>query len=77
MRYNTKHIAYYGLTDRERQILLLLANGESNAQIGEALGIRMTTVKSVVNRLRKSFVVFDRISLITTALKMGLLELEK
>ena len=77
MRYNTKHIAYYGLTNRERQILLLLANGESYAQIREALGIKMNTVKSVVNRLRKSFVVFDRISLITTALKMGLLELEK
>lgn len=38
------------LTDRERQVVLLIATGASNAAIGQALGMSEATVKAHVSR---------------------------
>ncbi|MGW8554430.1 helix-turn-helix domain-containing protein [Streptomyces tubercidicus] len=39
------------LTDRERQVLLLLAGGPSNRELAEALGIAERTVKAHISRI--------------------------
>jgi DNA-binding CsgD family transcriptional regulator len=38
-------VAVYGLTDRETEVLLLAAGGDTNAQIASKLGVRPETVK--------------------------------
>lgn len=40
-----------GLTDRELQVLALVAQGEPVASIGHRLGISTATVKSHLNRI--------------------------
>ena len=39
------------LSAREREVLVLIASGMSNAQIGRALGLEEATIKSHVSRL--------------------------
>lgn len=39
------------LTDREREILALVAKGRTNAEIGDALGLRFDTVKWYVSEI--------------------------
>jgi DNA-binding NarL/FixJ family response regulator len=41
----------YGLTDREREVLTLLADGATNAQIAETVGLTETTVKTHVSHI--------------------------
>lgn len=48
------------LTQRERQILRLIVNGQSNKQIGRELGISEKTVKSHCGRLFQRISVSDR-----------------
>jgi len=48
------------LTQRERQILELIMNGQSNKQIGRELGISEKTVKSHCGRLFQRISVSDR-----------------
>jgi DNA-binding NarL/FixJ family response regulator len=48
------------LTQRERQILKLIVNGQSNKQIGRELGISEKTVKSHCGRLFQRINVTDR-----------------
>ena len=49
-----------GLTDRERDVLALLAEGASNAQIARALGLSMKTVQNYVSRILDKLQVADR-----------------
>ncbi|WP_017588666.1 response regulator [Nocardiopsis ganjiahuensis] len=39
------------LSERERQVLVAVAEGKSNAEVGRALGMRETTVKAHVSRI--------------------------
>jgi len=48
------------LTDREREVLALLAEGSSNAQIARALGITVKTVQNYVSRILDKLQVADR-----------------
>lgn len=41
-----------GLTDREREVLSLLASGETDQEIASALGISVRTVRSHLDRIR-------------------------
>lgn len=49
-----------GLTDRERQVLSLLAEGSSNTQIARALGLTLKTVQNYVSRILDKLQVSDR-----------------
>ena len=49
-----------GLTDREREVLALLADGSSNAQIARSLGLSLKTVQNYVSRILDKLQVADR-----------------
>lgn len=49
-----------GLTDREREVLALLAEGANNAQIARALGVSLKTVQNYVSRILDKLQVSDR-----------------
>jgi DNA-binding NarL/FixJ family response regulator len=49
-----------GLTDRERAILALLAEGASNTQIARSLGLTLKTVQNYVSRILHKLQVADR-----------------
>jgi DNA-binding NarL/FixJ family response regulator len=49
-----------GLTDRERDVLALVADGASNAQIARSLGLSLKTVQNYVSRILDKLQVADR-----------------
>ncbi len=64
------------LTDREREILILVAKGLSNEQIGESLFISSFTVKTHVNRAMVKLDAHDRAQLVVFAYQARLLQPE-
>lgn len=61
------------LTDRERQILILVAQGLSNDEIADQLVISPLTVKTHVNRAMFKLAAHDRAQLVIVAYESGLL----
>ncbi|MER5418644.1 response regulator transcription factor [Streptosporangium roseum] len=61
------------LSPREAEVLSLVAQGLTNAQIGKALFISETTVKTHLLRVFGKLGVSDRTAAVTTALDRGLL----
>ena len=49
------------LSDRERQVLVAVAEGKSNAEVGRALGMRETTVKAHVSRILAKLEMSNRV----------------
>ena len=64
------------LTEREVEVLRRIAEGLSNREIGEQLGISESTVKTHVNRLLGKLGVTDRTKALVLALKRGLVQIE-
>jgi DNA-binding NarL/FixJ family response regulator len=60
------------LTAREREIFRLIADGLSNAEIGQALFISETTVKTHVTHLFQKLNVRDRVQAVVLAHQTGL-----
>lgn len=60
------------LTDRELEVLLLVAQGMSNLQISAALRISESTVKSNINHILSKLGVKDRTQATIIALKRGI-----
>jgi DNA-binding NarL/FixJ family response regulator len=61
------------LTDRERQVLLLIAQGRSNAEIAELLVIAQSTAKTHVKRVLAKIDVHDRAQAVVFAYQSGLI----
>jgi NarL family two-component system response regulator LiaR len=64
------------LTARERQVLLLIARGQSNREISETLSISEATVRSHVSRVLSKLKLSGRTQAALYALRKGLLLLE-
>jgi DNA-binding NarL/FixJ family response regulator len=62
------------LTGHEREILRLIANGLSNAEIGAELYIGETTVKTHVTHILQKLDLRDRVQAVVLAYQTGLLE---
>ncbi|WP_055477010.1 response regulator [Gordonia sp. HS-NH1] len=65
-----------GLTDRETDVLRLIARGRTNAEIGASLGISLVTVKSHVNHIFTKLDLRDRAAAIVYAFDRGLVVAE-
>jgi two-component system, NarL family, response regulator len=63
------------LSERELEVLGLLAQGMSNAEIADALSIGEGTVKSHVNRILNKLDVSDRTQAVIVAVKRGIVSL--
>ena len=61
------------LSARERSVLLLVAEGKSNQEIGESLGISETTVKTHVGSILRKLGAADRAQAVSRALRSGLI----
>ena len=68
--------SYDGLTEREREILQLIAEGRTATQIGEALHISPHTVQSHRDNIMAKLDLHNRSALIRYAIRRGLIPLD-
>lgn len=68
-----KGVDNFGITKRELEILNLIADGQTNAEIAYALGIKASTVKTYVRRITSKLNVNSRLEAVTFAIKHGII----
>ena len=70
-----EHAADDELSDREIEVLHLIAAGKSNKEIADMLSIAEATVKSRITNILSKLTANDRAHAVTIAIKRGLIEL--
>jgi two-component system response regulator NreC len=66
--------SYDGLSDREREVLRLIAEGQSTAEIAQALFLSPHTVQSHRRAIMEKLNLHNRVELVRYALRRGLIE---
>jgi two-component system response regulator DesR len=67
------HVGALGLTDREREVLELMASGATNPEIGETLHLSRHTVKEHSSALYRKLGVRNRTEAVRRGQRLGLL----
>jgi DNA-binding NarL/FixJ family response regulator len=73
MRY-PGHVPVMTLTARMRDILTLMAEGKSQREIANELGLSHFTVKNYIERIYERLGALDRVQAVSTALRAGLIK---
>ena len=68
------HVSLQSLTDRERELLVLLANGTSNKDVANRLFVSENTVKFHLKNIYAKLAVTSRVRAITAAREIGLIQ---
>lgn len=68
--------SYDGLTDREREVLRLIADGRSNQEIAESLCLSSKTVERHRSNIMEKLNIHNRTGLIKYAIRKGLIDIE-
>jgi DNA-binding NarL/FixJ family response regulator len=66
---------YQSLTDREKQVFKLVAEGNSNKEVAQVLGISVKTAMSHRERVMHKLDIHNRTELVKLALKQGVIKL--
>src|SRR4051812_45737733 len=64
------------LSARELEILQLAANGASDKQISETMGVQISTVRTYVNRARFKLHGLNRTHTVSIAVALGLIDVD-
>jgi DNA-binding NarL/FixJ family response regulator len=67
---------YDALTDREKQVLKLVAEGKSNKEVAEVLGISVKTAMSHREHVMEKLGVHNRTELVRFAIKRGVIRVD-
>ncbi|MFT3727482.1 MAG: response regulator transcription factor [Terricaulis sp.] len=70
---NTAALASLGITQREQQVLALLAAGKSNKEIAQALGVSPNTIKTQIASLYQKLEVQRRTQAVQKARELALI----
>jgi DNA-binding NarL/FixJ family response regulator len=68
--------SYETLTDREKQVLKLVAEGKSNKEVADLLGISVKTAMSHRERMMEKLQIHNRTELVRYALRQGVIRVE-
>jgi two-component system response regulator NreC len=69
-------MVYVDLTPREREVLILIADGLTNVEIGERLEISVKTVDRHRENIMRKLDIHSRIDLVKYAIREGLIDLD-
>ena len=64
-----------GLSEREREVLELVARGLTNKEVATTLGLSQFTVRNHLNHITEKLDVSDRTEAIVVALQSGIISL--
>lgn len=77
MRQGSGHALHEDLTDREREVLLLMAEGKTNQEIADTLYIALKTAKTHVSNILSKLEVNDRTQAVIYAYEHKLVSTKK
>jgi DNA-binding NarL/FixJ family response regulator len=66
--------AYESLTDREKQVFKLIAEGKSSKEVAQVLDVSVKTAMSHREHLMSKLAVHNRVDLVRLALKLGVVQ---
>ncbi|HUS93271.1 MAG TPA: response regulator transcription factor [Phycisphaerae bacterium] len=75
-RLGNRNDPYERLTMRERQVLQLIAEGRTNREAAEALGLAVKTIDTHRTRLMRKLGIHDQTSLVKFAIRKGIVQLD-